>query len=263
VSGSHRQEALREVALIARRSVRRTLRQPALIVPVILFPLMLLAINASGLNVTKNIPGFPASSYLDFALVVTFMQGGLFAATTAGTELANDIETGFLNRLQLTPLRAPAILVGQLAGALTVAFLASLAYLAVGLIAGATIAAGVGGAVVLVAMAMLVALAFGGLGAIIGARTGSAEAVQGMFPLLFVFFFLSSMNLPRNLIQEDWFRTVASWNPVSYLVEGLRSLVITGWDGTALWRFMVTAVAISILGFVGASSSLRTRMART
>ena len=84
-----------------------------------------------------------------------------------------------------------------------------------------------------------------------------------MFPLLFVFFFLSSMNLPRNLIEQDWFRTIASWNPVSYLVEGLRSLVITGWDGTALWRFMVAAVAISIIGFVGASMSLRTRMERT
>ena len=256
-------ETIGEVGLIARRSIRRTFRQPALIVPVVLFPLLLLAINASGLDVTKNIPNFPADSYLDFALVVTFMQGGLFAATTAGTELANDIETGFLNRLQLTPLRAPAILVGQLAGALAVAFLASLVYLAIGLLAGATIKAGVGGALVLIGMAMFVALAFGGLGAIIGARTGSAEAVQGMFPLLFVFFFLSSMNLPRNLIEQDWFRTVASWNPVSYLVEGLRSLVITGWDGTALWRFMVAAGAISVIGFVGASASLRTRMERT
>ena len=256
-------ETIGEVGLIARRSVRRTFRQPALIVPVILFPLLLLAINASGLDVTKNIPNFPADSYLDFALVVTFMQGGLFAATTAGTELANDIETGFLNRLQLTPLKAPAILVGQLAGALAVAFIASVVYLAIGLIAGAHIAAGVGGALVLIGLAMLVALAFGGLGAIIGARTGSAEAVQGMFPLLFVFFFLSSMNLPRNLIEADWFRTIASWNPVSYLVEGLRSLVITGWDGTALWRCLVTAIAISIVGFAGASSSLRTRMART
>jgi ABC-2 type transport system permease protein len=256
-------EALREIGMIAGRSVRRTLRQPALIVPVILFPLMLLAINASGLDVTKKIPNFPADSYLDFALVVTFMQGGLFAATTAGTELATDIETGFLNRLQLTPLRAPAILIGQLAGAMVVAFIASVVYLVVGLLAGAQVKAGVGGALVLIALSMLVALAFGGLGAIIGARTGSAQAVQGMFPLLFVFFFLSSMNLPRNLIEADWFRTIASWNPVSYLVEGLRSLVITGWDGTALWRCLVTAIAISVVGFAGASSSLRTRMART
>jgi ABC-2 type transport system permease protein len=253
-------EALREVAIIARRSVKRTLRQPALIVPTIVF---LLAVNASGLDVTKRIPNFPADSYLDFALVVTFMQGGLFAATTAGTGLANDIETGFLNRLQLTPLRAPAILIGQLAGALVVALLAAVVYLAVGLAAGAHVAAGAGGAVVLIAMAMLVALAFGGLGAVMAARTGSSEAVQGLFPLLFVLFFLSSMNLPRNLIEIGWFRTIASWNPVSYLVEGMRSVVITGWDGAALWRGFAVAVAISIVGFFLASASLRTRMERT
>ena len=100
-------ETIGEVGFIARRSVRRTLRQPALIVPSIVFPLLLLAVNASRPRRHEEHPGFPADSYLDFALVVTFMQGGLFAATTAGTELATDIETGFLNRLQLTPLRAP------------------------------------------------------------------------------------------------------------------------------------------------------------
>ena len=72
--------------------------------------------------------------------------------------------------------------------------------------------------------------------------------MQGIFPLLFVFLFLSSMNLPRNLIEQDWFRTIATWNPVSYLVEGMRSLVITGWDGTALWRCLVIAVALACSG---------------
>src|SRR3712207_6989284 len=49
-----------------------------------------------------------------------------------------------------------------------------------------------------------------------------------------IFLFLSSVNLPRNLIEQDWFRTIATYNPVSYLVEGVRSLIITGWDGEAL-----------------------------
>ncbi len=94
-------------------------------------------------------------------------------------------------------------------------------------------------------------------------KTGSAQAVQGLFPLLFVTFFLSSINLPRNLIEIDWFRTVTSVNPVSYLVEGMRSLVITGWDATALLRGFGVAAAITVLAFAAASSALRTRMART
>ncbi|MDX6713930.1 MAG: type transport system permease protein, partial [Baekduia sp.] len=224
---------LSDVGLLAGRSVRRTFRQPALVVPTIVFPLFLLAVNASGLASATKIPGFPTHSYLDFAITVPFMQGALFASTTAGTEIANDIETGFLNRLQLTPLRGTAILTGQMAGAVLLAFVGALIYLAVGLIAGVSIATGVGGALVLLVLAVLIAVGFAAIGALLATRTGSSQAVQGMFPLIFVLFFLSSMSMPRNLIGVHWFRTVATWNPISYLVEGLRSLVIAGWDGAA------------------------------
>ena len=255
-------DMLHQVGFIARRSVRRTLRQPALIVPTIVFPLFLLAVNTSGLDATKNIPGFPADSYLDFALTVTFMQGALFAAVNAGTELATDIESGFLNRLALTPLRHTAVLVGQLAGATSLALIGATTYLTVGLISGATIAAGVGGVLLLLAIAVFIALGFGSLGSLMAVRTGSAEAVQGLFPLLFVTLFLSSSSLPRDLIQIDWFRTVATYNPVSYLIEAMRSLIISGWDATALAKGLGVAVAIAALGFGLSSRGLATRMER-
>ena len=256
-------ETLEQVGLVARRSVRRTLRQPALIIPTIVFPLLLLAINSSGLSSATRIPGFPASSYLDFSITVCFMQGALFSAITAGTELATDIQSGFLNRLQLTPLRRVAILVGQMAGATTLAFIGAVAYLVVGLISGVTIKSGPGGAIVLIVYALFIAIAFAGIGSALGARTGSAEAVQGAFPLMFALFFLSSMSMPRDLIGVHWFRTVATWNPASYLIEGLRSLVITGWDATALWRGLAVGIAVLVLAFWAASRALATRMART
>ena len=71
------------------------------------------------------------------------------------------------------------------------------------------------------------------------------------------------MSMPRDLIAVDWFRTVATWNPASYLIEGLRSLVITGWDGTALWRGLAVGVGVLVLSFWAASRALATRMART
>ena len=179
-----------QIGWIARRSVRRTLRQPALVVPTIVFPLFLLAVNAAGLDSATKLPGFPSDNYLSFALTVCFMQGALFAATTAGAELATDIESGFLNRLSLTPMRGVAVLVGQLAGAVVVSLMASVIYLTVGLAAGADIASGVPGALVLLVLAGLVGVAFGALGLLMALRTGSAEAVQGLFPLLFVVFFL-------------------------------------------------------------------------
>ena len=191
------------------------------------------------------------------------MQGALFAAVTAGTQLATDIETGFLDRLQLTPLRPYAVLLGQLAGAATLSMMSITTFITVGLIAGASIKAGVGGVVVLFVLALLVALAYAGLGMIMAARTGQAEAVQGLFPLLFVTLFLSSMSLPRPLIAVHWFRTIATYNPVSYLVEGMRSLVITGWDGTALAKGFGFALGIGLVSWVVAARGLRTRMERT
>ena len=78
--------------------------------------------------------------------------------------------------------------------------------------------------------AAVISISFGAIGLFLALRTGSGEAIQGLFPLLFVFLFLSSMNTPRDLIGVDWFRFVATVNPVSYLIECVRSLIITGWD---------------------------------
>jgi ABC-2 type transport system permease protein len=256
-------ETLGEIGIVAWRSVRRTVRQPALVVPSIVFPLVLLAVSSSGLRAATQLPGFPTRSYLDFALTVCFMQGALFSAITAGTELATDIESGFLDRLQLTPLRPVAVLIGQMAGAAALALLATVVYISAGAIAGVDFKAGAGGVAVLIVLSMLVSLAMAGIGALMAARTGQAEAVQGLFPLLFVTLFLSSANFPRNLISVTWFRDIATYNPVSYLVEGMRSLIITGWDSTALLKGFGFAILIGGLAFFAAARGLQTRMERT
>jgi ABC-2 type transport system permease protein len=256
-------EVLNQIGHVARRSVMRTVRQPAQIVPSLIFPMMLLAINASGLQRITSIPGFPTDSFLTFALAIPFMQGALFSVMNAGTDLARDVETGFLNRLALTPLRGGALLTGLLAGALVLGLVQAASFLLVGLAAGAHIAAGFPGVLVLIALSMLITLGFGAIGLVVALRTGSGEAVQGMFPVFFVFLFLSSMNLPRNLIDTDWFREVATYNPVSYLIEGIRSLFVTGWDGEALALGFGIAAVIAFAGLTAASASLRTRLVRT
>jgi ABC-2 type transport system permease protein len=135
-------------------------------------------------------------------------------------------------------------------------------FLAVGLLLGVNVQSGFPGMVVLVLLTVLVALGFGGIGAMLALRTGSVEAVESAFPLFFVSIFMSSINLPRDLIEADWFRWVATANPISYLVEGLRSLVITGWDAQALLLGFGCAFGIVALSIAGASAFLRTRVAR-
>jgi ABC-2 type transport system permease protein len=254
---------LTQVRVLARRSLVRTLRQPAQIVPSVIFPLFLLAVNSAGLSAATKIPGFPTSNYLNFALAVCFLQAALFAVNIAGTDLAEDISTGFLNRLSLTPMRRSALLLGQLAGVMALGVVQALLFIAVALSAGADIRGGVGGVVVIVVLAVLTCTGFGALGVFAAMRLGSGEKVQGLFPVFFVLLFLSSMSLPRDLIASDWFRTVATVNPVSYLVEGLRSLVIVGWDGEALALGFTVSIVVLVLGVLGASAAMRTRMVRT
>ena len=252
-----------QVGQLAHRSVLRTLRQPAQIVPALAFPLFLLAVNSGGLEEATNLPGFPTDSYLTFALAVPFMQGALFSVMNTGTDLARDIETGFLNRLALTPLRGAALLSGLLAGAVVLGLVQATTYLTVGLIAGAELVTGFGGALVIVALSVLITIGFGSVGLFVALRTGSGEAVQGLFPVFFVFLFLSSMALPLELLQTDWFHAVASANPISYLLGAFRSLLIEGWDIGALALGFGIAATVLAIGMAAASGALKTRLMRT
>jgi ABC-2 type transport system permease protein len=252
-----------QVVVLARRSVVRTLRQPANVVFPLVFPLLLLAVNAGGLDAATNLPGFPTDSFVAFALAIPFIQGALFATMNAGTDLARDIQTGFLNRLSLTPMRGVALLAGQLGGIVTLGLVQALVYITVGLAVGVRFESGILGILVLLVFAVLTSIGFGALGAFAALRTGSGEAVQSLFPAFFVFLFLSSMNMPRNLIEIDWFRALATANPVSYLIECVRSLIIIGWDAQALALGFGFAGVIMVVSLALASAALRTRLTRS
>jgi len=223
---------------------------------------MLMAVNAAGLRASTLLPGFPTHSFLAFALAVPFIQGALFSTMNAGTDLARDIQTGFLNRLSLTSLRGSALLGGQLAGIVVLGQVQALFYITVGLVAGVHFASGVAGVLVLLGFAAVVSLGFGALGSFMALRTGSGESIQGLFPLLFVFLFISSMNTPRNLIGVHWFKVAATVNPVSYLIECVRSLIITGWDGEALGLGFAVAAAIAVVSLALATRALAGRLVR-
>ena len=252
-----------QVGAVAGRSVRRALRQPAMAVPPLLFPVALLLVNSAGLEPSTLLPGFPTDSFLAFALAVPFIQGALFATMNAGTDLARDIQTGFLNRLSLTSLRRSSLLAGLLTGIVALGLIQAAFYVVVGLLCGVRFASGPGGVLVLRVFSMLICLGFGALGSFLALRTGSGESVQGMFPLLFVFLFISSMNTPRDLIAVDWFRFLASINPVSYLIECVRSLIITGWDAEALALGFGVAIVIAVVSLFLASWAMARRMTRT
>ena len=255
--------AVLQAATLGRRAVVRTARQPANVVFPLIFPMLLLAVNSGGLKAETRLPGFPTDSFLAFALAVPIVQGALLATVNANVELARDIQTGFLNRLALTPVRGIVLLIGQLGGLLTIALVQAVFYLAVGLAFGVRLESGIGGGILLLVLEAVIALAFASFGSWAALRTGSTEAVQGLFPVFFVFLFLSSMNIPRNLIETTWFRWVATVNPVSYLIEAVRGLVIYDWRWETIGLGFAVAGAMCVIGFALAAHALIRRMERT
>jgi ABC-2 type transport system permease protein len=249
---------LTQVGPLVKRSVLRTFRRPPVVITGILFPLIIFAFTVGGLGKTAtNIPGFPSKSYTTFALPLLFVFVGIYAVVVAGGQLGEDVETGFVRRLSTTRLSSSTIMFAQLTGAIVFAVMQATIFLVFGLALGAHVAAGVGGGLLIIALAAMNAVALGGVGMMIALRTRSGQAVQGFFPLSLALLFLSSMNLPRDLITIHWFRDVATFNPYSYLLEAPRSLLVSGWNPQALELGVAVAGSIAVSSIVTTAVSLR------
>ena len=251
---------LRIVAALAARSVKQTFRRPQLLSPIVVFPSLLLAIQTGGAGRATQLPQFPpVHGFLDFMLAGAMIQATLLAANSGGIALAVDIEMGFTDRLLAAPIPRAAIVVGRLAGTAALGTFSALWFLAAGLIFGAHIAGGVGGALLVIALVTLTAIAFGGIGAAIALRTGSASVVQGLFPLVFVILFLSSAFFPASLILEPA-KTVAQVNPLSFIVEGIRDPIAFTLSGHALWKALAAIAGVGAISTLLSIRALRYRL---
>ena len=251
---------MRVVAALGRRSVRQTFRRPQLMAPIIIFPSLLLAVQTGGAGSAVNLPAFPeVRGFLDFMLAGAMIQSCLLAGNSGGIALAVDIEMGFTDRLLAAPISRFAIVLGRLAGTAALGLFSALYYLAIGLIFGAHIEEGVGGALLMIVFVTLSAVAFGGIGAAIALRSGSASVVQGLFPLVFVILFLSSAFFPYQLMLEPA-ASFAEYNPVSFIVEGVRDPVISTLTGEDAWKAFASIAGIGALSLGMSSLALRHRL---
>ena len=157
--------ALAQTAALSHRSVLATFRQPQSWIPGFFFPLMLTAVYTSQFARAIRLEGFPeVESFLDFLVPAAILQGVLFGANNGATELARDIENGFMDRLLSSPVWRSSILVGRLAGSAVFAAVQAVVLMLVFLVFGARYAGGLGAVVVIVVVAMLAALDVGGVG---------------------------------------------------------------------------------------------------
>ena len=250
-----------QYALLSKRSLVNTIRQPIAIIPSLTFPLIFLALNSAALAESIQLPGFPpVDSFLQFMIATTIIQGGLFGSIAAGADMATDIEGGFFDRLIATPVSRTSILVGRVAGAFTLAFIQAFLFFGIAMLFGLDVEGGIPGMLGVALISATAGAGFATLSVAIGIKSGSTEVVQGSFPLIFTLMFLSSAFFPRQLM-SGWFQDAATINPLSHMIESARSLVISGWNFGELLTGLAIAAAILVIGLVICLVALRARLA--
>ncbi|MDQ4145525.1 MAG: ABC transporter permease [Actinomycetota bacterium] len=254
--------ALSHYKALSRRAIVNTIRQPASIAPAIIFPLFFMALSSAAFQRSINLPGFPeVDSFLQFLVSTTIIQGCLFGAVAAGSDMATDIEGGFFDRLIASPVTRRSILVARVAGSALLGFVQAWLFFGVATVFGMRSEGGLVSMFMVSLVASLLAAAIGSFSVAFALKTGSAEAVQGSFPLMFAALFLSSAFFPRELM-NGWFKGAATANPLSHLIEGLRTQVI---QGIQLRPYLIS-VTIAALTFVvaitAANLALRGRLAQ-
>lgn len=248
------------IAALGERSIKQTFRRPQLMAPLIIFPTLLLAIQVGGAGRAVDLEGFPeVNGFLDFMLAGAMIQSTLLAGNSGGIALALDIEMGFTDRLFAAPISRFAIVLGRLAGTAVLGALTAVWFLTIGVIFGVRIEEGVPGALLMILMVTFSAVAFGGIGSAIALKSGKASVVQGLFPLVFVILFLSTAFFPEQLLLEPA-RSVAEWNPLSFVVEAVRDPVISAFSADLFVEGIAAIGLVAAIGLGLSALALRSRL---
>ncbi len=248
--------ALHDVLSIAGRALRAVPRDLEAIVPPIFIAIFFFVVNIGTLeNLTQNnIANF---DYTAFEMATAILLG--VTGVSRAQSLVVDVQNGYFDRLLLTPVRRSAILVGHMVADVTVSTVLCIPILALAFALGIDFHAGVLGVLVFVLIAALWSLSFAGFGYAIALKTGNPAAVNSSFLLFFPFLFLTSSYVPRDQL-SGWLDTVAGWNPVTYLLEGLRSLALSGWHWDDIGRAFLALLVVFLISFGLCFAALRSRV---
>ena len=248
------------VLALARRALVNALRRPQFLAPLVVFPSLFLAINVGGLGATSELEGFPAvDGFLDYQLAAAILQSLLIGGVTSGIATALDIEGGFFDRLVASPTPRVAIVLGRVLAASVIAAAQVVYFLALGLVFGASIKGGVLGVLCVLAIGIVAGTGFGALGVLIALRSKSASTVQGIFPLVFVVLFISSAFFPLELLTSPA-DVVAQYNPLSFIVEGIRQPIAFSNELLPMLEAMLTAIVLTACAIGLSIMALRGRL---
>jgi ABC-2 type transport system permease protein len=251
-----------QIALLTWRNLVTIFRKPEALLPPVAISVFFLVIYRSTLGQAASFIPDIGGSYLGFILPLSIVSSSLSGAGVAAQNLVRDIEKGYFDKLLLTPVSRSALLLGPiLAGAVILGLQASIVT-GVGLAMGLRPATGLPGLLAVIGLAVLLGTGFAGFTVSAALGSGNAAATQGASFIFFPLTFLAPTFVPLNLL-DGWLRTAATVNPITYVIEAMRALINTGWDGTALGRGVLACLILATAMYILAFYALRVRTRRT
>lgn len=216
----------REIFWLGVREIRTSIRTPAAFLPGLLMPVFFYFVMVGAIGAFAE--RFGLENYKAFQVPVSI----LFAVTSgsAGLNMVADIESGYFEKLLATPVRRLAILVGAMGADVVRIFLQALIVTGVALASGMDFATGLIGAVVMCAIATVWGTAYSAIGFAIALKSGNSQATQSTWALFVPATFLTTAFAPKEAL-SGWLRAATTYNPLTYVLDAMRSLSLEGWSG--------------------------------
>ncbi len=251
---------LLQVSTMTWRTLVTNFRVPAAVLPSLIISVFFLLVYNSSLSGAAAF-FLRGQSYLGFTLPFSVISAALSGASVAGQSIVRDIESGYFDKLMLTPVNRAALLLGPMIAGAVILALQTVLILFVALLLGLQPVTGVGGLLATVGFALLLGTGFSGFTVAIALRTGSAAATSGASFLFFPLSFLTATFVPYDLL-TGWIKTAAFYNPITYILDAMRTLMNVGWDGEIILRGVLSCLALGIVLFIWSWTSLRARTRR-
>ncbi len=239
---------MKESLILGNRAIRESLRTPDSLIPTMLIPLFFLVVNVgqtARIFPTGDTPFLAGQNYAAFQLPSSLLLSASFGS--AALYLVEEIEGGYFDKLRATPISRMAIVIGRLYAELVKTVGVAAVMVLIALPFGIRIESGIPGFLVLLVLVALWAVVFSGFMQLIAMKTRSAAATQGASMVFFPLLFLTPNFVPRQLLTRPM-EIAATINPVTYIMEAVRSLILDGFDWSALGLgFLVVALAGALM----------------
>lgn len=227
------------------RSIKQIWRPLLALIPSLFIPIFFFLVNSASLSAFSKVPGFPNVSYKQFIAPVAIFTAIFFSAGNAGIELVQDISNGYLKKLMIMPINRLAILFGKFSEVAVQAVLQGSIVVVLLFFVGVRFNTGFFGICAAFVMLILFAMAWSCISMISALRTQNARLVQSLFVVVFPFLYITTSQAPKQLLPPA-FATMATYNPVTYIIEGVRALVLSTWGDHRIWQGFAVATVLFV-----------------